>query len=89
MPSSDSAINDAERIKRLALAFDYVQRELRKQDHLILMDDVLAKRIVALAESGEVDPEKLCDEILGEHGIRRADAPADPKDHQANPSAGD
>jgi hypothetical protein len=42
MSSSDSGINDAERIKRLALAFDYVQQELRKQDKLILMDDVLA-----------------------------------------------
>ena len=53
------------------------------------MDDVLAKRIVALAGSGEVDPDKLCDEILGEHGIRRADPPAEPKDQQAKPSAGD
>lgn len=48
------------------------------------MDDVLAKRIVALAGSGEVDPDKLCDEILGEHGITRGDP-----DGQTKPSAGD
>jgi len=89
MLSSDSGINDAEKIRRLALAFDYVQRELRKQDNIILMDDVLAKRIVALAGSGEVDPDKLCDEILAEHGITRANPPGDPKDGHTKPSAGD
>ena len=40
---------------------------------LILMEDVLAKRIVEIAENGERDPEKLCEAILSEHGINRAD----------------
>jgi len=62
---------DLEAIRNLALAFDYVQAELRQYGKLMLMEDVLAKRIVELAEGGERDPDKLCDDILSEHGITR------------------
>ena len=34
---------------------------------------MLAKRIVEIAENGERDSEKLCEAILSEHGINRAD----------------
>ena len=75
MVSSDSKFDaprfDQETIRILALAFDYVQAELRQHGKLVLMEDVLAKRIVQLAESGERDPDKLCDAILSEHGITR------------------
>ena len=77
MASSDSKFDapnfDQETIRNLALAFDYVQAELREQGKLVFMEDVLAKRIVELAESGERDPEKLCDAILSEHGITRTE----------------
>jgi hypothetical protein len=76
---------DQETVRILALAFDYVQIEMRQHGKLILMDDVLAKRIVELAESGERDPEKLCDAILSEHGIRRADKPTVSEDTQSSP----
>ncbi len=73
---------DEETVRNLARAFDYVQIELRQHGTLVLMEDVLAKRIVELAERGERDPEKLCDAILSEHGITRADKPTVSEDKQ-------
>ena len=77
MASSDRKFDppnfDQDSIRNLALAFDYVQTELREHGKLVLMEDVLAKRIVEIAENGERDSEKLCEAILSEHGINRAD----------------
>jgi hypothetical protein len=91
MASSDSKFDapnfDQETIRNLALAFDYVQAELREHGKLVLMEDVLAKRIVQLAESGERDPEKLCEAILTEHGITRTDKPEE--DARSTPPEGD
>ena len=79
---------DQETTRNLALAFDYVQLELRQHGKLVLMGDVLARRIVELAESGERDPEKLCDAILSEHGITRADKPEGPESfHSMTPDS--
>ena len=80
---------DQETTKNLALAFDYVQLELRQHGKLVLMEDVLARRIVELAESGERDPEKLCDAILSEHGITRADKPEGLEGSPPTPPEGD
>ena len=79
---------DHETIRNLALAFDYVQNELRQHGKLVLREDVLAKCIVELAENGERDPEKLCDAILAEHGITRADKPDVSGDSQSKPPGG-
>ena len=76
----DASNFDQEAIRNLALAFDYVQIELRRHGKPVLMENVLAKRIVELAQGGERDLEKLCDAILSEHGITRANkvVPDDP-----------
>ena len=91
MASSDRKFDppnfDQDSIRNLALAFDYVQTELREHGKLVLMEDVLAKRIVELAENGERDSEKLCD--LSEHGINRAEKLEVPKDSQPTPEGDD
>ena len=63
--------------------FDYVTTRTTYTGQINSHDDVLAN--VALAGSGEVDPDKLCDAILGDHGITRADPPAGPEDGQTKP----
>ena len=93
MASSDNKFDaphfDQETIRNLALAFDYVQTELREHGKFVLTEDVLAKRIVELAEAGERDPEKLCDAILSEHGITRAEKPKMEEDPQYTPPEAD
>jgi hypothetical protein len=93
MASSDRKFDapnfDQDTVRSLALAFDYVQTELRENGKLVLMEDVLAKRIVELAENGERDPEKLCDAILTEHGIIRAEKLRVPEDSTPTPPDGD
>jgi hypothetical protein len=55
---------DAETIRVMGLAFEMALVALKLADRGDLANQILAQKIVELAETGERDPERLCDRVL-------------------------
>ncbi len=55
---------DAETIRVMGLAFEMALVALKLADRGDLANQILAQKIVELAETGERDPERLCDGVL-------------------------
>ena len=55
---------DAETIRIMGLAFEMALVALKLADRGDLANEILAQKIVELAEAGERDPERLCDGVL-------------------------
>ena len=71
-PFLKGASFDAEHVKAMGEAFDSVIRELHdngKQSSVVRK--VIAERIIALAKSGERDPDKLCELAMDALGVKR------------------
>ena len=72
-PFLKGASFDAEHVKAMGTAFDSVIRELHdngKQSSVVRK--AIAERIIALAKSGERDPDKLCEHAMDALGVRRS-----------------
>jgi hypothetical protein len=55
---------DPETIEVLGVAFDKALQSLRLVDRTDLATELLAKRMIEVAQQGERDPERLCERTL-------------------------
>jgi hypothetical protein len=70
---------DPEVLKAMGDAYDMICSELYKGDKTPFIGEVIAERIVHLAKSGERDPQRIADMVLGR---------ADPALRITNPCVG-
>jgi hypothetical protein len=63
-PYLDGHRFDPEAVRVMGLAFEMALIALRLADRGDLANEVLAHKIIALAKTGERDPERLCDGVL-------------------------
>ena len=72
-PVFKGASFDAEHVKAMGKAFDNVLRELHdKGEQSSAVRTVIAERIIALAKSGERDPDKLCELAMDALDVSRS-----------------
>jgi hypothetical protein len=62
---------DQETIRVMGLAYEMALVALRLGDRGDLANDVIAGKIIKLAEAGERDPERLCEGVLQEFPRKR------------------
>jgi hypothetical protein len=55
---------DPETTRAMGLAFEIVSSALHLEGHNTAAHEAIAKRIIALAQQGERDPERICDLVL-------------------------
>jgi hypothetical protein len=60
---------DADATALVSAAYDQAIRALHDKGQPALVREIIAKRIIALAQRGERNPEKLCMAALAEFGI--------------------
>ena len=70
-PVFKGASFDAEHVKAMGKAFDNVLRKLHDKPSSVVRA-VIAERIIALAKSGERDPDKLCELAMDALGVKRS-----------------
>ena len=74
MPTVDDVFRatafDPDTIKLMGEAFDKARRSLHDTGQPFLVNEILAKRIIALASAGERDPIKLCEDALKALGTK-------------------
>ena len=63
---------DPEHVKAMGKAFDSVLRELHDRGQSSVVREVIAERIIAIANTGERDPDKLCELAMDALGVRRS-----------------
>ena len=68
-PFFKDATFDPEHVKAMGKAFDSIIRGLRDRGQSRVVREVIAERIVALAKTGERDPDKLCERAKDALGI--------------------
>jgi hypothetical protein len=61
---------DPETVKLLCDAYDRVQKSLHDAGQPDIVNEVIAKRIIALAKQGERNPDKLCESVLKAFGTK-------------------
>ena len=61
---------DPETVKLLCDAYDRVQKSLHDAGQPDIVNEVIAKRIIALAKQGERNPDKLCEGVLEAFGTK-------------------
>jgi hypothetical protein len=73
---------DAETVRLIGLAFELVVATLRPTpDYADPVREVIARKIVELAQAGERDPERLCEGVLKDLGpVVTASRPISPLD---------
>ena len=71
-PFLKGASFDAEHVKAMGKAFDSVIRELHDSGQSSVVREVIAERIIALAKTGERDPDKLCELAMDALGVKRS-----------------
>ena len=65
-PHLDGHKFDPETIRVMGLAFEMALVALRLPDRGDLANEIVARKIIALAKAGERDPERLCEGVLQE-----------------------
>ena len=70
-PFVKGASFDPEHVKAMGEAFDSVIRELDDMGQYSVAREVIAEQIIALAKTGERDPDKLCELAMDALGVRR------------------
>jgi hypothetical protein len=70
-PFVKGASFDPEHVKAMGGAFDGVIRQLDDMGQSSIAREVIAEQIIALAKSGERDPDKLCELAMDALGVRR------------------
>jgi hypothetical protein len=74
MPSTpflDDAGTDPEVRRVVGVAFEMARIALGLAEHPIITNELIAKRIIELAKSGERNPDILCEGVLKEFRERR------------------
>ena len=71
-PFLKDATFDPEHVKAMGQAFDSIIRELRDRGKSRVVREVIAERIVAIAKTGERDPDKLCELAMDALGVGRS-----------------
>ena len=71
-PFLKDATFDPEHVKAMGKAFDSIIRGLRDRGQSRVVREVIAQRIIALAKTGERDPDKLSELAKDALGIRRS-----------------
>jgi hypothetical protein len=67
-----AAAFDPEEIERLCSAYDLASARLHDRDRRpSMVNEIIAQRIIALAEKGERDPKTLADDALSAFGFDR------------------
>ena len=61
---------DAEAVEVLCAAFDKARKSLHDRGQPQLVQEVIARRIIACAKQGERDPDRLCEEALSALGLK-------------------
>lgn len=61
----DGASYDPETVQILCTAYDTAKKELHDRGQPDIVQEIIAQRILDLAEKGERDPDRLCDAALG------------------------
>ena len=61
---------DPETKRVMGLAFEMARVALGLSDHAGVANEVIAKEIIALAKSGELNPDRLCEVALKEFRLR-------------------
>jgi len=56
---------DPETVKLLCDAYDKACRSLHDTGQPYIVNEIIARRIISLAQQGERDPDKLCEGALG------------------------
>ena len=54
-------------------AFDKARKLLHDRGQPAMVQEIIAKRIIDIARTGERDPEKMCKQALAAFGIERSD----------------
>jgi len=62
---------DPESIQVLSAAYDRAMRELHDNGQPVLVQEIVARRIIQLAARGERDPERLSETALASLGVKR------------------
>ena len=65
---------DLETTRLLGVAFEVARAALRAEERGHDTDEIIAKHIIALAQAGERDADRLCDYALAK--LREADGPS-------------
>jgi hypothetical protein len=61
---------DPEAVDVLCAAFEKARKSLHDTGQPALVQEVIARRIIALAERGQRDPDKLCEDALSSLGLK-------------------
>ena len=70
----ESTLFDPETVKVLCEAYDKARASLRDTGQPLIVNEVIASRIIAMAKQGERDPDRLCAKALIGLGDRAAEA---------------
>jgi len=61
---------DPEAVKVLSVAFEKARKSLHDKGQPEIVQEVIARRLIACAQRGERDPDKLCEEALTALGLK-------------------
>jgi hypothetical protein len=64
---------DPDAVRVMGDAFDRARKLLHDRGQPGVVQEIIAKRIIAIAEGGERDPDKMCKLALAAFGIDRTD----------------
>ena len=71
IPLFDAAAFSPEVVRIVGEAYDNACHALHDRGQPKVVNELIAKRIIDLATSGERDPQKMCDQVLMDVGIYR------------------
>jgi hypothetical protein len=64
---------DPDTTRAMGEAFDKARKLLHDRGQPAMVQEIIAKRIIDIARTGERDPEKMCKQALAAFGIERSD----------------
>jgi len=70
IPFLDGAAFDAVHVEAMGRAFDKAAAALHDKGQPTVVREVIAKRIIEIAKTGERDPDKMCERALRALGIK-------------------
>ena len=71
IPLFDAGALDPETINIISDAYDRACRALHDKGQPEIVNELIVKRIIALAKAGDRDVERMCDRVLSDVGIDR------------------
>ncbi len=64
---------DPDTTRAMGEAFDKARKLLHDRGQPVMVQEVIAKRIIEIARTGERNPDKMCTQALAAFGIERTD----------------